>query len=156
VQLKSKYSQILYTQLRRFRTTGWMERTLDEFRDMMGYPVSYTPQRIADNIIRPAVEECRRFIDTLNWHWVHGSSDKPGRKPVTGVHFSFVQSALTHDDKVPPTDIEPVDEAADKEIEFSEEFSEDEFWNRKRLKSLTDGMVEHFKPSYPTTERKGR
>jgi len=86
VKLDSKYSKTLYRLLKQFKTTGILEIKLDDFREKMGCPTSYSNKYIMDLIIKPVLKELKSyFVDlqcTVNYEHKRG-------RPVAGYTFTF-------------------------------------------------------------------
>lgn len=55
--LQNKYSKTLYRLLKQYRTQGWMQITVEEFRRLLEIPQSYRVCHIEQKIINPAINE---------------------------------------------------------------------------------------------------
>lgn len=87
ITLKSTYSKTLYRQLKQFRTTGWREFSLEEFKELLAIPNSYTKQsHIDQKVLTPCVKELAPFFPGLKLKKIH--ADKRGR-PLIGLRFSW-------------------------------------------------------------------
>ena len=65
VQLKSRYSKKIYRLLKQFRSTGWYEPGLEQFRFIIDAPESYDVNKISEKILKPALKELSRFFPNL-------------------------------------------------------------------------------------------
>lgn len=86
VSLKSTYSKTLYRQLKQYRTTGWREFRMDEFRELLAIPKSYGTSDIDKRIIKICLAELKPFFSDLKIKKIH--ADKRGR-PLIGLCFSW-------------------------------------------------------------------
>ncbi len=90
VNLKSKHSKNLYRLLRQFDSSrseeNWRRFTIEDFKERLGLPESYTPRRIKHDIIDPAIDEIRPYFEGLTC-----DVTKARRKgaPVTGYEFRW-------------------------------------------------------------------
>lgn len=90
VTLKSTYSKTLYRQLKQFRTAGWREFTIEEFRDLMAVPKSYKADKLGVKVLAPCMKELAPFFPGLKLKKIH--ADKRGR-PLIGLRFSWKPEA---------------------------------------------------------------
>ena len=86
VSLDSKYAKTLYRLLKQFRTTGILKINLDDFRRIMGVPVSYPNKKVLKKVIEPSVEMLHGCFNNLECKTIY--ERKPGR-PVKGYEFTF-------------------------------------------------------------------
>lgn len=86
ITLKSTYSKTLYRQLKQFRTAGWREFTMEEFRELMAVPESYKVRNIDQKVLAPCMKELTPFFPGLKLKKIH--ADKRGR-PLIGLRFSW-------------------------------------------------------------------
>lgn len=86
VSLGSKYSKNLFKILKQFRTTGIYETNINDFRDRMGCPESYSNKYVMDLIIKPSLHELQNYFPNLQCETKYAR--KRG-KPVTGYIFTF-------------------------------------------------------------------
>ena len=86
VSLDSKYAKTLYRLLKQFRTTGLLKINLDDFRRIMGVPVSYPNKKVLKKVIEPSVEMLHGCFNNLECKTIY--ERKPGR-PVKGYEFTF-------------------------------------------------------------------
>lgn len=90
VSLKSTYSKTLYRQLKQFRTAGWREFRMDEFRELLAIPKSYGTSDIDKRILKICISELKPFFPELKVKKIH--ADKRGR-PLIGLRFSWKPEA---------------------------------------------------------------
>ena len=86
IKLNSKYSKTLYRLLKQFKTTGIFEIKLDDFREKMGCPTSYSNKYVMDLIIKPVLEELKNYFVDLQCTVKY---EKKRGKPVSGYVFTF-------------------------------------------------------------------
>lgn len=66
VNLDSKYSKRLYKILKQFRTQGFYFANKDEFYKVMDVPESYKNPDFNKRVLKPALEECKKYIKGLS------------------------------------------------------------------------------------------
>ncbi len=88
VKIESKHAKNLYRLLKQYRTTGILEISLNEFREKMDCPESYTNKHVMDKIIKPSLKELKGKNYFLNLRCETKYAHKPGR-PVIGYIFTF-------------------------------------------------------------------
>lgn len=86
VSLDSRYSTTLYRKLKQFRTTGYYTVGVNELRELLGCPTSYSNKRVMGDIIKPAVEELKKIWPTLSAETLY---EKKRGRPVKGYTFTF-------------------------------------------------------------------
>lgn len=86
VSLDSRYSKTLYRKLKQFRTTGYYTVGVNELRELLGCPTSYSNKRVMGDIIKPAVEELKKIWPTLSAETLY---EKKRGRPVKGYTFTF-------------------------------------------------------------------
>lgn len=99
-QLKTKYSQRLFTCLMQYKKTGTLYLPIDEFRRVMDIPASYTHKKIGAKILSPAVEELGQHFKDF-----HMEKIRTGRT-ITALRFTF--SGLVEEEKEPQHTGRPV------------------------------------------------
>ena len=57
MQIQGRYAKDLYQLLSQFRSSGWRQISLEEFRKMMHIPPSYSLKDIERRILKPSMEE---------------------------------------------------------------------------------------------------
>ena len=87
VKLDSKYTKSLYRLLKQFKHTGRYEVSVENFRNRMDCPVSYTNKHIMDKIIKPSLQELQNYFHDLKCETKYAR--KRGR-PVIGYIFTFL------------------------------------------------------------------
>lgn len=90
--LSSKYSKILYNNLRQFRTTGKFVIGIAELRELMNCPGKYNNKQFIQNCLNPAIEELKsnateeRYFQKLELKIIRANTQ--GR-PISKLEFSF-------------------------------------------------------------------
>ena len=88
--LKSAYAKTIYKKLRRFRDTGEWIVSLDQFKEYLDIPKSYSLSDINKRAINPSIEELKNYFENLK---VTPITEKKkggrGRPSVTGYRFTF-------------------------------------------------------------------
>lgn len=87
VELDSKYAKSLYRLLKQFKNTGKYDVSIENFRNRMDCPESYTNKHIMDKIIKPSLKELNSHFNDLQCEVKYAR--KRGR-PVTGYIFTFI------------------------------------------------------------------
>ena len=86
--LKSKYSKLLYRQLKQYRRNGYWTVDLDKFRYLMDMPEEYVTKKIMQKIVNPAVEELKQYFVDLT---VEKRTERVnGFEKTVGLIFTFV------------------------------------------------------------------
>ena len=86
VSLDSKYSKTLYRKLKQFRTTGKYTVTVNELRELLGCPTSYSNKRVMGDVLKPAIDELKKIWPTLSVETLY---EKKRGRPVKGYTFTF-------------------------------------------------------------------
>lgn len=60
--LQSKYSKILYKELMKFKSTGYLIMTIDDFRNKLDIPLKYRMTHINEKVLTPAKEELSKIL----------------------------------------------------------------------------------------------
>ena len=97
-KLKSIYSSALFTNLKRFKRTGWWQVSTDEFKRLMDIPKSYRMPDIRRRVIEPSMKELEAFFEDLKLEEYKG-----GRSGQTVVALKFTfkpqeEKTIWHDD----------------------------------------------------------
>ena len=87
VKLDSKYAKSLYRLLKQFKHTGWLEISVENFKNRMDCPDSYTNKHVMDKIIKPSFQELKKHFQNLKCEPQYAR--KRG-KPVIGYIFTFI------------------------------------------------------------------
>ncbi len=91
IGLGSKYAKNLYRLLKQFRTTGRYEVSINDFRNRMDCPESYSNKYVMDLIIKPSLKELDSHFQDLKCEPQY--AHKRGR-PVTGYIFTFTPESI--------------------------------------------------------------
>ena len=84
--LKSGYSKTMFRLLKQFRTTGWAEFSVDDFRELLDIPKSYRQTHITTRVLSPIEEELPTFFKDFKIEKKYGR----GRgTPVIGYRFTW-------------------------------------------------------------------
>lgn len=86
IALDRKYSKTLYRLLKQYRSTGYYEVSVDEFRKLMDYPETYKNKYVMDKIIKPSLHELQNVFQNLQCKAKY--AHKRGT-PVIGYIFTF-------------------------------------------------------------------
>ena len=86
IELDSKYSKSLYRLLKQYRSTGKYEVSINDFRQKMDCPVSYSNKYIMDLIIKPSLNEIQKYFSNLQCTTKY--AHKRGG-PIAGYIFTF-------------------------------------------------------------------
>lgn len=65
VSLESKYAKRLYKLLKQYRTQGTYYTSKEQFYTDMNVPATYTNTNFNKKVLRPALEECKKYIPSL-------------------------------------------------------------------------------------------
>ena len=105
-QLKSTYAKQIYKKLHQFKSTGLWITTLEEFREFLVIPASYSTGKIEQAIIKPALKELEPLFENLNLvhHYAPKKKGQRGRRAVNGYEFRFT-----------PFTIEGIEKSADQQ-----------------------------------------
>lgn len=60
--LQSKYSKYLYKELMKFKSTGYLIMTIDDFRNKLDIPLKYRMTHINEKVLTPAKEELSKIL----------------------------------------------------------------------------------------------
>ena len=66
VELGGRYSKQLYQHLKQFKSSGWWQVSIDDFRRLLSIPDSMETRRIMNKVINPAIEvirSCKGFSE---------------------------------------------------------------------------------------------
>lgn len=85
VSLESKYAKRLYKLIKQYRTQGTFYITKDDFYKALDVPGTYTNTNYNKKVLRPALEECKKYIPSLEC--VPKKSGRGGA--VRGYTFTF-------------------------------------------------------------------
>lgn len=65
--LKSTYSKKIFTLIKQFEKTGWVEIKYQEFRELLDVPKSYYPKDIERQILKPVENELKVFFKKFKY-----------------------------------------------------------------------------------------
>lgn len=95
--INGRYAKDLYRLLKQYKSTGWAQWGMDEFRELMCIPESYRQRDIDRRVLAPAVKELQTekelFLSTripfrnLQYTKIKSSKGRGGR--VVGIKFTF-------------------------------------------------------------------
>lgn len=88
VELGGRYSKQLYQHLKQYKSSGWWQVCIDDFRRFLSIPESMETRRIMNKIINPSIEvirSCKGFSDLS----VEVLQSKRRGRAVTGYIFRF-------------------------------------------------------------------
>lgn len=89
--LKSRYSKALYRKLRQFRFTGIYIVKIDELKQFLDVPKDYTPNKLKDKAINPAIRELKEYFPGLH---VETNNAKTRGNKILGFTFKFKKQSL--------------------------------------------------------------
>lgn len=81
--LNSKYSKYLYKELMKFKTTGYLILTIENFREKLDIPLTYRMTHINQKVLTPAKEELSKILDNFKINKI-----KKGRS-ISHIEFYF-------------------------------------------------------------------
>lgn len=82
--LQSKYSKYLYKELMKFKSTGYLIMTIEDFRNKLDIPVKYRMSEIDKKVLTPAKEELSKILKKFEINKI-----KKGRN-IDKIEFSFI------------------------------------------------------------------
>lgn len=85
VNLKSNYSRDLYRLLKQYKTTGWYQVRIEDFRRILDVPKSYKMSKIDYHVLNPSIEELSEYFEGLKVEKVRA---KKGNR-IEGLRFTF-------------------------------------------------------------------
>ena len=92
INLKSKYSKNLYRNLKQYRTTGLLKIPIEELREKLDCPKSYSNKEFNRTILQPVVEELRVCFPNLK---MNPSKAETRGRAVKGYIFTFDPESKT-------------------------------------------------------------
>jgi len=112
IDLNSKYSKNLYRLLKQFRTTGVYEVNVNEFREIMDIPNSYTNRDVMSKAIKPSIDELQAYFTNLVC--TVKTASRRGN-PTIGYKFTFIP-----EDKI--VDLDQNEKTVDKKKRTTSKF----------------------------------
>ena len=108
VHLDSKYAKNLFRMLKQFKTTGYFKIGLEDFREKLDIPKTYSNKYIMDKVIKPSMDELNSSFTNLKCEPVYAR--KRG-KPVIGYEFYFGKEVIEVPKEIEKQKKEPVKKA---------------------------------------------
>lgn len=144
VGISSTYTKTLYRLLKQYRSTGWWQVTLEDFRELLSIPDSYKSGNIDQQILNPSIEQLGGSDENAifkNLEVIKIKKKGRGRGGVlTGYKFKFV----------------PVKTGNWVEGKFSKEKNKPNYYNKKVEKlpewGKDDYVAPEEKPVAPKTK----
>lgn len=99
IKLDSKYSKTLYRLLKQYKSTGYYEVTLEDFRAKMDIPKAYVNKHVMDKVIKPSIKELNSQEYFKNLECIVQYAHKKGR-PVVGYVFTFNPEERVHNREI--------------------------------------------------------
>lgn len=84
--IRSSYAKIIYLHLRQFRTSGWWEVPIDEFKILLSVPDSYGADRIKTKILDISLPALKEFFPGLKCRPI---KKKTRGNPIVAYRFSW-------------------------------------------------------------------
>ena len=84
--IKSKYAKNLYRLLQQYKSTGSLTYEIDDLREKMGVPKTYTIKNFIHKRLNPALEELNEYFTGLNVEYIKA---KKAGSPIEKIRFSF-------------------------------------------------------------------
>lgn len=86
-ELKSTYSKTMYRLLKQWRTVGKKEFSLEQFKDLLDVPNSYTANNINQRVLSPIEKELPKFFENLKIKVLKKNTQGT---PVIGYCFTWI------------------------------------------------------------------
>lgn len=96
-ELRSSYAKSMYRLLKQYRSTGFFNISMDEFRKLLDVPNSYKMPNIRQRVFKPIMNELPQHFDGLSIEEVKGSGKEKRR--VIALKFSFLAQPNFREDK---------------------------------------------------------
>ena len=109
VSLKSSYSKNVFKLLKQWETLKQVEYNIENFKDLLGVPATYTTAKFNERVLKPIMEELPQYFPNLTLEKI-----KTGKK-VTSLKFTWNGKA----EKIAPKKIDDIIDI----IEISEELN---------------------------------
>ena len=141
VNLKGKYSKLLYQHLKQYKTTGWWEVSLKDLRYKLGIPDSTPTMNIKNKMLTPSINclrECKSFSD-LEVQTINSSAKGHA---ITGYKFIWTPERTLSD--VQKEIIESKDKKTEKQSNFNS-FQQNEYDFDELEKTLLEASVREIK-----------
>lgn len=89
LELKSSYAKECYRRLKQFRTKGWWEVSIDEFRRLLDVAPSYKMCDVDKNVLRPIEKELALAFNNFKIIKKYKKGRGRGGKVVSALRFEF-------------------------------------------------------------------
>lgn len=89
VGLKSSYAKSCYRQLKRYKSTGWWEVSIEDFKKILDIPKSYRMTDINRRVLDPIDEELSTLFTYFKIKKLHAKKTGRGRPRVEKLRFEF-------------------------------------------------------------------
>lgn len=96
IKLESKYSKRLYKLLKQYRTTGYYYTSKEQLYKDLDIPESYANNDFNKRALKPAIEECQKYIKELKYDTV-----KIGRGNAVKAYIFHFTADRTHEKQQP-------------------------------------------------------
>lgn len=90
LDVKSKYSKVLYKLLKQYRHTGILVIDIAEFRRLLDVPKSYQMSHIDDKILNPAIKELKPVFRAVGYKKI---KDPKQKNKVVQLQFYFTKES---------------------------------------------------------------
>ena len=94
LELKSSYAKECYRRLKQFRTKGWWEVSIDEFRRLLDVAPSYKMCDVDKNVLRPIEKELSPLFNDFNIIKKYKNGRGRGGKVVSALRFEFEKETV--------------------------------------------------------------
>lgn len=64
--IRSSYAKTMYRLLKQYRSTGFYKVKIDDFRELLDIPASYSMSKIDERVLKPIEKELSTYFDSLN------------------------------------------------------------------------------------------
>lgn len=94
IDLKSSYAKECYRRLKQFRTQGWWEVPIDEFRRVLDVPDTYRMCDIDRWVLKPIEKELKAVFNDFNIIKKYKNGRGRGGKVVSALRFDFEKETV--------------------------------------------------------------
>mgnify|MGYP003773121441 CR=1 FL=1 len=141
LNLKSKYSKILFRHLKQFEGTGIRIFMMDDFKTLFGVPQTYQQYNINQKILKPTVRELRSIFKNLNY-----VKEKKGRE-INKIIFKWEVKKVKKK-KIEEEILQKIEEQKKKRKEEEQEKAELKEREKQELKELIEYFTEQEKEKH--------
>lgn len=64
--IRSSYAKTMYRLLKQYRSTGFYKVKIEDFRELLDIPASYSMSKIDERVLKPIEKELSAYFDNLN------------------------------------------------------------------------------------------